>query len=146
MKIKYFFFIIIFISFINVHAKTDTLDNKFLPLKDLSLNEMISLLSKSKIYMDFGFHPGQDHLPREAALLKNCIITNREGSAAIYEDVPIKNEFKFNEKKENFHKIRDKINIIFNNYPKELSKFKNYTKYLSLQKKQFENQISNIFF
>ena len=39
--------------------------------------------------MDFGFHPGQDRLPREAALLKNCIITNREGSAAFYKDVPI---------------------------------------------------------
>ena len=49
--------------------------------------------------MDFGFHPGQDRLPREAAILKNCIITNKEGSAAIFQDVPIADEFKFNERK-----------------------------------------------
>lgn len=34
MKIKYFFFITIIISFINTYAKTDILNSKFIPLKD----------------------------------------------------------------------------------------------------------------
>ena len=34
MKIKYFFFIAILISFINAHASTDDLNSKFIPLKD----------------------------------------------------------------------------------------------------------------
>ena len=48
--------------------------------------------------MDFGFHPGVDHLPREAAILRNCVITNKEGSAFI-KAVSIDNRYKFEEKK-----------------------------------------------
>ena len=120
-------------------------DIQFLPLQNLSLNEMISILSKSKIYMDFGYHPGQDHLPREAGLLKNCVITNKEGSASLFADVPIKNEFKFFENYHSFKRMRKKIDIIFNNFSYELSKFEHYRKFLSSQKKKFENQISKIF-
>ena len=121
------------------------LDLKFVPLINLGLKDMITMLSKSKIYMDFGFHPGQDHLPREAAILKNCIITNKEGSASIYNDIPIEREFKFDEKKENFIKMRNRIDIIFNNFLTELKKFEYYRKYLLGQKKEFENQIHKIF-
>ncbi len=95
--------------------------------------------------MDFGFHPGQDRLPREAAILKNCVITNREGSASIYKDLPIKNEFKFYEKKENLLKMRNKVELIFKSFPKELKKFNFYRKVLFTQEKRFMNQINNIF-
>ena len=132
---------VFFQQFIKINS-----DLKFVPLINLNLKEMISVLSTSKIYMDFGFHPGQDHLPREAAILKNCVITNKEGSAALYNDVPIRNEFKFDEKNNNFIKMRSKINLIFNNYSKELEKFRYYRKYLNRQKKTFENQIYKIFF
>lgn len=121
-------------------------DLNFLPLKNFTLDEVIYHLSKSKIYIDFGFHPGQDHLPREAAVLKNCIITNREGSAGLFNDVPINNEFKFTEINSNFINLRNKIDIIFNNFPKELKKFSFYNRYLFNQKKVFSKQISKIFF
>ena len=117
----------------------------FIPVIGYNLKQLIKVLSKSKIYMDFGFHPGQDRLPREAALLKNCIITNREGSAAFYKDVPIAKEFKFLEKRENHVKIREKIDQIFESFPKELEKFKNYRKFLLSQEKKYDKQISKLF-
>ena len=120
-------------------------DLKFIPLVNLNLKQLIAVLSKSKIYMDFGFHPGQDRLPREAAILKNCVITNREGSASIYKDLPIKNEFKFYEKKVNFLKMRNKVELICKSFPKELKKFNFYRKVLSNQEKRFMSQINNIF-
>ena len=120
-------------------------DIKFIPVIGYNLKQLIKLLSKSKIYMDFGFHPGQDRLPREAALLKNCIITNKEGSAAFYKDVPIAKEFKFLEKRENHVKIREKIDQIFESFPKELEKFKSYRKFLLSQEKKYEKQISKLF-
>ena len=120
-------------------------DIKFIPVKGYNLKQLIKLLSKSKIYMDFGFHPGQDRLPREAALLKNCIITNREGSAAFYKDVPIAEEFKFIEKRENHAKIRDKIDQIFAFYTNELEKFKSYRNFLLSQEKIYDKQITKLF-
>ena len=74
--------------------------------------------------MDFGYHPGQDHMPREAVILKNCIITNKEGSALFYKDVPIEQSFKYRECYTNLNRIRKKIKLIFENYPREIKKFK----------------------
>ena len=118
---------------------------KFVPLANLSKSDVISKLSKSKIYIDFGFHPGPDQMPREAALLKNCVLTNREGSAFYFEDVPINDEFKFDEKKKNLAMISSTINKIFVDYIAQLDKFQSYRKKLKDQKKVFKKQVEEIF-
>ncbi len=118
---------------------------KFIPLKNFNMRELIKILSESKIYMDFGFHPGVDHLPREAAILKNCIITNREGSAFYDEAVPINTDFKFEEKKENLIIIQKKIENIFSNFDSEIKIFDNYRKKLFNEKEIFKKQVINIF-
>lgn len=55
----------------------------------MSKDQVINTLVSSKVYADFGNHPGQDRLPREAAALGCVVITNRAGSASTFEDVPI---------------------------------------------------------
>ena len=120
-------------------------DIKFLPLINYNISELIEILSNSKIYMDFGFHPGVDHLPREAAILKNCIITNKEGSAFYEEAVPISEDFKFEEKRKNLVNIRNKIINIFDNFEAEIVFFDNYRKKLQDEKKIFKKQVIDIF-
>ena len=66
--------------------------------------------------MDFGYHPGKDRMPREAALFGNCIITNQKGSAKNNLDIPIKSKYKFSEVKTNIPKINKQIERIFNDY------------------------------
>jgi hypothetical protein len=83
-------------------------DIKFIPLINMSREEVIKTLQKAKVYIDFGNHPGKDRLPREAAVLGCCVITGTRGSAAFFEDVPIPNEYKFEDKEENIPKIVDK--------------------------------------
>ncbi len=118
---------------------------KFIPLINFNKKELIKILSESKIYMDFGFHPGQDQMPREAAILKNCILTNKEGSAFYFDDVPINDEFKFEEKKKNLMKINKTIKKIFNDYNTQIDKFESYRKKLKNQKKTFKTQVNEIF-
>jgi hypothetical protein len=118
---------------------------KFVPLKGYTMHEIIDILSESKIYIDFGFHPGVDHLPREAALLKNCIITNLEGSAFYPEAVPINEKFKFKETKNNLVKISKLIENIFLNFENELKNFEEYIIEIKKEKKIFEKQVLNIF-
>ena len=118
---------------------------KFVPLTNLKKKDVIEKLSESKIYIDFGFHPGKDHMPREAAILKNCILTNKEGSAFYFEDVPINDEFKFDEKKKNLDSINKIIIKIFKDYKTEINKFESYRKKLKDQKKTFKNEVNEIF-
>ncbi len=118
---------------------------KFIPLTNYSMNQIIEILSLSKIYIDFGFHPGVDHLPREAAILKNCIITNTEGSAYYNEAVSIKTKFKFDEKRDNLVKISEIINSVFSNFENEIKNFDDYVKKLEREELEFKKQVSNIF-
>ena len=120
-------------------------DFKFVPLINLTISEVIDILSKSKIYMDFGFHPGVDGLPRESAILKNCIITNKEGSAYYSKAVPISKKYKFEEKKKNLIKIRNLIKKIFKNHKNELQNFKNYLSIIEKEEFKFKSQVAKIF-
>lgn len=59
-----------------------------------SIDEMIRLYTGAKVFMDFGRHPGQERMPREAALLGCCVITGLRGSASNDEDVPLPLSYK----------------------------------------------------
>ncbi len=38
-------------------------------------------MRKAKLYIDFGYHPGKERMPREACLLDCCLIIGKDGSA-----------------------------------------------------------------
>ena len=130
-------------SFINL-VKSEC-DAKFIELKNFSSKDIVKIFRKTKIYIDFGYHPGKDRMPREAILFDNCIISNLRGSAKNNNDIPISREFKFNEKYGNIKKIIKKIDQIFSNHAKELKKFKKYKRIVLSEEKRFKNQLLKIF-
>lgn len=118
---------------------------EWIPLINLTVEEMCNLMQTSKVYIDFGNHPGKDRIPREAAISGCCIITSLNGSARYREDVPILDEFKFEDKDKNVIDIVNKINSIFINYNKENSKFEIYRKIIMSEKDKFENDVKLVF-
>lgn len=68
---------------------------KFVPLSGMSKAQIMHELSRSKIYIDFGHHPGRDRIPREAALAGCLVVTSNIGSAKYSEDIPIGDKYKF---------------------------------------------------
>ena len=75
----------------------------------MTRNEIIRLLQRVKIYIDFGNHSGKDRIPRETAILKCCVMTGLRGSAKYKEDVNIPFDYKFEDKNENISKVIGKI-------------------------------------
>jgi hypothetical protein len=106
---------------------------------------MIKILKKSKIYIDFGNHPGKDRIPREAAILGNCVLVNKNGSASNTNDIKILKCYKFNEKKANIKKIISQIEVCFKDYNKEYKKFIPYVINIRNEKKLFIRQVKNFF-
>ena len=74
-----------------------------------------------------------------------CVITGKRGAAAYFKDVPIDGEFKFDDKTENIDLIIKEIEKCINNYDKQTLKFNNYRKFISGEKKNFQDDIINIF-
>ena len=130
-------------EFIEIIKKTYNF--KMIKLSGFNTKQMINIYKKTKVYLDFGYHPGKDRMPREAALFNNCIITNKKGSAKNKFDVPINEKFKFEEKKMNLEKISKTILNIFKNYQKELKYFKKYKRTILNEKKYFNKDLKKIF-
>jgi len=120
-------------------------DIKFVPLINMSREEVIKTLQKVKVYIDFGNHPGKDRIPREAAILGCCVITGKRGSAEFFEDVSIPDEYKFEDKEENIPKIIEKIIDCFENFEKRYKDFDNYRQIIKKEPQKFLEDLKKIF-
>lgn len=117
----------------------------WVPIQNMTTDEVKNLLLKSKVYIDFGNHPGKDRFPRETAMCGCCVITGKRGAAKFEKDVPILKEYKFDDKDENIDKIIDKIKECLNNYNKKIKNFDNYRDFILNEKKKFTDDVKSIF-
>ena len=120
-------------------------DIKWFPLENLSPSGMKEKLKSSKVYIDFGNHPGKDRIPREAAIMGCCVITGKRGSANYYEDVRIPNGYKFDDKSENIPSIINLIKECFRNYETCIKDFNEYRQMILEEQSVFQTNVSEIF-
>lgn len=121
--------------------KTENPNIEFVPIVNMTEEQIIDLLKISKIYIDFGHHPGRDRIPREAAVLGNCVITNNQGSAGFYNDIPINKTYKFND----IDNIGEIINNCFNNFENMINEQLIYRSNIKNQKEQLYNLCKQYF-
>lgn len=116
-------------------------DIQFIPIVGMCENEVIELLKISKVYIDFGHHPGRDRIPRESAILGNCLLTNKKGSAGFYNDLPIDGPYKI----DSTDRIGSTIRDCFNNFQSRHEDFTIYRNSIKHQKEQLYNQTNQYF-
>ena len=120
-------------------------DIRFVPLRDMTKDQVCQTLKQASVYIDFGDHPGKDRIPREAALLGCCVITSKNGSAKNGKDVPIPDEFKFEKREDKLQAIGGAINACIENYSSQAVKFDGYRSIVLGEKKIFINEIKLAF-
>lgn len=118
----------------------------FVPLRGLTKKQVIELMRKAKVYIDFGNHPGKDRMPREAAICGCCVITGRRGSAAFYEDVPIPQEYKFDETAGNVPLIVEKISFCLEHFANASKDFEEYRSKIKREKEKFLEDVRSLDF
>lgn len=118
---------------------------KFIPIQNMSYSEVTDLLKRAKVYIDFGAHPGKDRIPREAAIMKCCVITGRKGSANFTHDVAISEEYKFKDIDEVIPDILSKILFIFDNFETCLASFESYRRLIMQEQQKFVSDINSVF-
>ncbi len=95
----------------------DSPNIRFIPIQNMQRSEVIGLLSKAKIYLDLGNHPGKDRIPREAAVLGCVVLSNRRGASMNSVDIPIPEIYKVDDSGSAFTgQASDIIESIFCNY------------------------------
>lgn len=118
---------------------------KWVPLIGLKNEEVKRYLETSKVYIDFGNHPGKDRFPREAAILGCCVLTGKRGAANYFKDVPIANKYKYKDEEKNISKIIRMIEYCIDNYETAHKDFIDYRKYIKSEKENFIQDVTNIF-
>ena len=67
------------------------------PIIGMSKDQVRDALSRAMIYVEFGFNPGNDRTPREAACVGCIVLAKAAGGSAFFEDMPLDRSFKFEE-------------------------------------------------
>lgn len=118
----------------------------WIPLQNMTTEQVQKTMESAKVYIDFGNHPGKDRFPREAASCKCCVITGKRGSAKYHEDVMIPDEYKFDESSKSINDIIECIHNVLINYDTCLDEFAPYVDYIMQEKENFVKDIFNVFF
>lgn len=105
------------------------------PLSNMTRAETVDILNKCKAYVDLGYHPGKDRLPREAAMCGCVVITNKAGSAAYIEDVPIEEKIVFDKD------LLLLLPMVISNYEEYYKKQQTYRQSIQEEKIKFEKYI-----
>jgi len=118
---------------------------QWVALQGFRPDEMRSVMRRSKVYVDFGNHPGKDRIPREAALCGCCVITGMSGAAANDKDIPIDRKYKFQNPVGEKEKIHDLIRDCMDRYENRKMEFENYRTVIQSEEKNFTDDIKRIF-
>ena len=118
---------------------------EFLPIVDMTREEVVEALARSKVYLDLGHHPGKDRIPREAALLGCCVLTSRRGSAANPVDVPIPEDYKFDLDRASLDEIPRKVRLVFEQFELETERFEEYRARIAAEKEEFFGNVTSWF-
>lgn len=117
----------------------------FAAIENMTEQQVSDLLSRSKIYIDFGSHPGKDRIPREAAMAGCCVITGRRGSAANPVDVPIPEKYKIPETASDFYARFEMLVMgIFSDFETASGDFDAYRDRTRQERAVFEGEVSNL--
>lgn len=117
-----------------------------IPIQGLIRGEVGRLLAEVRICVDFGSHPGQDRLPREAALDGACANTGIRGSAGVREDMPIPEIYRIRENVPDHQKrFGDLVSSIFGQFHVHATRFDAYREKIRGVRSEFERDVTRLF-
>jgi hypothetical protein len=102
-------------------------------LENVGKDRMIKILSKTKIFLDIGMHPGRDRPSREAVALDNITIVNNHGGYYHFTDCMIPAEFKWDcyfDRDIDYRKSVDDIEHYIENFEYYVKKFHGFKQYI----------------
>ncbi len=113
-----------------------------LPIIGMSTAQVQQALLECKVYMDFGWHPGRDRLPREAVLSGCLVVTGRDGAADNAVDIPIPETYKI-ELDDLASRAKWLVNLV-NEYEQRQQDFAHYRELVLGQEQQFIGEVAEI--
>lgn len=121
----------------------DGTDVRFIPIKDMTADQIRELSYRAKVYIDFGGHPGKDRIPREMALSGCSIIVGKRGSAFNAIDVPINRKFDYDVETNSvdFLLVKNRIENDIRNFDRAFEELFEYRHRIRQEKEIFYKEV-----
>jgi len=118
----------------------------FRPIENMTPSQVATFLRSSKVYIDFGHHPGKDRPPREAVMAGCCVITGLSGAAAFAEDVPIDTRYRMDPYAKDFERaFAARVRELFDSYDARRTDFDPWRERIRGERALFEAQVVRLF-
>lgn len=114
---------------------------QWLALSGMIRKKHAQVMRDSKVYVDFGSHPGKDRQPREAAVNGCCVIVGRAGAACFEQDMPIPDAYKFDLQSLDDDKILAVIRSCLFDYETRKCDFDGYAAIVRCDEQRFEDEV-----
>jgi hypothetical protein len=119
---------------------------RFVPIQNLSAQGVADLLRSTKVYIDFGHHPGKDRPPREAAMAGCCVIVGGAGASAAGLDYLVPPACRLDPAAPDFvDAFRALVDGIYADYPAMAREFEPWRAAIRRGRADFEAQVAAIF-
>ena len=115
----------------------------FVPIENMTNLQVINTLKKSSLYIDFGYFPGHERIPRQAVLLHTNVLTSRFGAAG-YKDIVVPEKFKLDANVRNIENIVDTMFELASNPDEYYHEYDKYREFTNWQRDNFFNEIKAI--
>jgi len=114
----------------------------FVAIKNLSKEQVVELLIFSDLYLDLGFFPGKDRLPREAITLSCPVLLAKRGSARYETDFSLNKKYLIDLNQTNPKSVFEIIiNILSIPKSDNLKAQKAFKTMVSLEKLNFQDEV-----
>lgn len=118
---------------------------QWIPIQNMSPEQVAEMMKRAKLYIDFGYHPGKERMPREGCLMDCCLIIGKKGSASFSEDMPIPDRYRFDFEDHLIPEILQLIQDIKENYAAHHLNMLPYKKVLLKEKQKFSEDVARVF-
>jgi len=125
--------------------KNDLNQYNWIPLTNMTREEIRDVLRKAKLHVDFGYFPGRDKIPREALVSGCCLLTGRDGTAAFSKDLGIPEKYKLHQNEQNPENIKRLIVELMNNYENVFAEFLPFREFVMTEKQRMMEDAKKIF-
>lgn len=119
---------------------------KLIPISGLSNEQINGLICASKVYIDFGDHPGKDRIPRECASGGCVVITGTQNCGDNIKDISIQTKFEYDQINDiyDYKTIAKFILEVCRNYEFYFNQQKDYRNLIRKEKKIFIKEVQNM--
>lgn len=123
-------------------------DMELVPMRieNMTKAQVVTSLSLSQVYIDFGHQPGKDRVPREAAAVGNIVLLHRMGAAVGYLDHNIDEMYKFDRKDIESGALRALLAQILLDPETHRARQAHYRQKIALEQEEFDLQVRQFAF